>query len=100
MSKENEVLLAETLAELEHLQWMAWAKNLKEREELSPERVERWNKLMIPYSELTEEQKEQDREWVYKTLTKAREAVEKINSIDYPYGADFKRAVIKALGGE
>ncbi len=32
-------------------------------------------------------------------LAKIREAVEGINSIDYPYGADFKRAVIKALGG-
>ncbi len=42
-----------------------------------------------------------DEEYTYgaarQILTKAREAVEGINSIDYPYGADFKRAVIKAL---
>ncbi len=60
--------LREALAELEHEQWIEWAKNLIKRESLSLERIERWNKLMIPYSQLTEEQKDQDRIWADKCL--------------------------------
>ncbi len=38
-----------------------------------------------------------DSKYAKQILAKVREVVEGINSIDYPYGADFKRAVIKAL---
>ena len=34
-----------------------------EKETLSPERVERWNKLMVPYAELSEKYKDYDRKW-------------------------------------
>jgi len=71
----------ERLAEKEHDQWMRWAKNLlPELKQLTQlhlpygdvreagnchcktcERIKRWEKLFIPYSELTEEQKDQDR---------------------------------------
>jgi len=60
--------LREALAKLEHDQWRVWASSLMERELLSPERMERWQKLLIPYAELTEEQKDQDRKWADKAL--------------------------------
>lgn len=41
--------LREKIAELEHEQWMRWAETLILRENLSPNRVERWNKLFVPY---------------------------------------------------
>lgn len=60
--------LIEKLADLEHQQWIAWATTLMEKENLSPERVERWRGLLCPYSELSEEWKEYDREWARKVL--------------------------------
>ncbi len=68
MTKRKEI--REELAELEHEQWIEWARSLMERENLSLDRVERWNKLMIPYLQLTEEQKDQDRIWADKSLLK------------------------------
>lgn len=61
--------LLETLADLEHQQWMDWANTLMAKEpNLTPERIERWKKCMVPYSELTEEMKEFDRIWARKIL--------------------------------
>ena len=60
--------LLERLAELEHEQWMAWAKRIMEAEPISEERQQRWQKYMVPYAELPEEVKEQDREWARKVL--------------------------------
>ncbi len=48
----------EKLAELEHIQWQHYAK-VRNPEHLLVD---------VPYSELTEEQKEQDRVWVRKVL--------------------------------
>lgn len=53
--------MREKIAELEHEQWMRWAETLILRENLSPNRVERWNKLFVPYHELSEEMKDEDR---------------------------------------
>jgi hypothetical protein len=64
----NEKELREQLAELEHEQWVKWSQNLNNVEKLSPERIERWQKLWIPYSKLTEAEKDQDREWADKVL--------------------------------
>jgi hypothetical protein len=58
----------EELAALEHDQWMGWAKDILESEQINKERVERWQELFIPYDELTEEMKEKDREWARKAL--------------------------------
>lgn len=61
--------LIEELAELEHDQWWEWAKNILETEDISKEREERWKeKSFKPYEELTEEQKDMDREWAGKVL--------------------------------
>jgi hypothetical protein len=43
---------------------MAWAKEIVKTENITPERLERWEKdCFKPYEELTEELKEYDREW-------------------------------------
>jgi hypothetical protein len=60
--------IVEKLAALEHDQWMDWAKNILETEEITAERAERWKDLFIPYDELSEEMKELDREWARKVL--------------------------------
>jgi hypothetical protein len=57
----------ERLAALEHEQWLKWAYEIGRTEDLSEERIGRWNRLFLtPYDALTEEEKEQDREWARK----------------------------------
>lgn len=59
----------EAAAEVEHVQWVAWASNLMEREpSLSPERVERWRGLLGEYAGLSDEMKEFDRKWARASL--------------------------------
>ena len=60
--------LLEALAELEHVQWMAWSTNLAETGELSPSRLERWQAFWVAYSQLPEEIKEEDRKWARMVL--------------------------------
>ena len=67
MKKEKELI--EELAELEHKQWWDWAKNILETEDISEERENRWKKESFkPYKDLSEEQKDMDREWAEKVL--------------------------------
>ena len=64
LSKMEEALDIERLAAIEHTQWMAWARTLMDEEpELSASRQDRWQAMMVDYSELPEETKEYDREW-------------------------------------
>lgn len=59
----------EQLASLEHDQWMEWAKSLLKAEPgISKERKERWEKLFVPYKDLSESSKEQDRVYARKAL--------------------------------
>lgn len=58
--------LREALAELEHKQWVTWSQAIAD--EVSTSRRARWRNLWIPYKDLTEEQKDQDREWAVKFL--------------------------------
>lgn len=60
--------VVEKLADLEHKQWMSWAKNILKTENINDERAKRWKDLFVPYNELTEEMKELDREWARKVL--------------------------------
>ena len=61
--------LIEKLAELEHQQWWDWAKNILETEDITEERVKRWKENSFkPYKDLSEEQKDMDREWARKVL--------------------------------
>ncbi len=58
----------ELLAAIEHDQWVEWAQSIAKSEKLSPDRIKRWEKLYVPYDELSEESKEQDRIYARKVL--------------------------------
>jgi hypothetical protein len=58
----------ERLAAIEHDQWMEWAKNILTTENVSAERKARWEKLFVPYDQLSEEMKEFDRVWARKVI--------------------------------
>jgi len=60
--------LREQLAALEHNQWVYWSKTIAHNENLSGERLKRWQKLWIPYEQLTEKEKDSDRVWADKVL--------------------------------
>jgi hypothetical protein len=64
--------LLERLAEVEHEQWVAWARAVAG--EVSPERRARWESFYGPYARLSEEAKEQDRAWARRVLAVLREA--------------------------
>ena len=65
--------LLETLADLEHKQWMAWAKNILKNEDISADREKRWKTLFVPYKDLSEESKDQDREYARKVMRLLKE---------------------------
>lgn len=73
----------ETLAALEHEQWMAWSKSLAAAEPLSAERVERWQRLWVPYADLSEHSKASDRVWAQKALTAVAEPLETTLILEY-----------------
>jgi len=66
--KSDEELI-EKLAALEHEQWMQWAKDILKTEDIKKKRADRWEELFVPYDELTEEMKEEDRKWARKVLS-------------------------------
>ena len=68
MEETKKDSLLEQLAKLEHDQWMEWSKDLAAKENISKERKDRWKKLWIPYAELSEKEKEQDRVYARKIL--------------------------------
>ena len=69
--------IIESLAELEHEQWMKWADTIMQTEKISDSRFARWASCMIPYAELSEEMKEHDRVWARQALAILRKAQEK-----------------------
>jgi len=57
----------EELADLEHKQWAHWTRYMLRN--LTPENIARWEvQIETPYSELSEKEKESDREWARKVL--------------------------------
>ena len=68
--------LRERLAEIEHEQWIAWSKDIAKTEGISEERFIRWQKLWRPYNELTEVEKDQDREWGDKAFLSQLKTIE------------------------
>lgn len=79
----------EKLAEIEHEQWMSWAKSiLPELENLTKNhisicacptcnRIKRWKSFFVSYNELPEKVKEEDRKWARMVLKAIKEAGEK-----------------------
>ena len=63
--------LRERLAALEHEQWAHWTRHLLDH--LTPENVERWRRQIdTPYDQLSEPEKDSDREWADRVLELVR----------------------------
>ena len=69
ISEEMQEKLLEELSELEHKQWMHWAKDILKEEDISEEREERWKKDFKSYKDLPEDVKE----YAEKIIKKLRE---------------------------
>ena len=70
---DEDTRLLEALAALEHDQWRAWAESVLASEDISPERAARWRRFLVPYNELDEDAKEQDRRWARRVLALVKE---------------------------
>jgi len=64
----NNFELIEQLASLEHDQWIYWSKGIAKAENISLERLARWEKLWTLYDHLSEADKEHDRVWARKVI--------------------------------
>lgn len=74
--------ILDSIADIEHQQWIHWSKSLAHRMEIwcnqdwakltfedsVKVQIDKWKKLWKPYKELSREQKEQDREWAEKVI--------------------------------
>lgn len=69
----NKEKFIEILADLEHEQWMHWAKAMIQEGQVSKEKQEQWEKLFVPYKQLSEEAKEHDRFFARKIYQKLEE---------------------------
>lgn len=59
--------IREKLAKLEHRQWVHWTKYMLNN--LTDENISRWKwQCVTPYEQLSEKEKESDREWADKAL--------------------------------
>jgi len=67
LSEKIKEKLIEELADLEHEQWSHWTKYMLDN--LTEENKKKWQKqIKTPYKDLTEKEKDSDREWAEKTL--------------------------------
>jgi hypothetical protein len=65
--------IRERLAALEHEQWAHWTRHLLDH--LTPENIERWRRQIdTPYDELSESEKQSDREWADRVLELIKES--------------------------
>lgn len=58
----------ETLAALEHRQWMHWSQYIAESHDIPVNLREKWEANWVPYSELDDDVKEKDRRWAREVL--------------------------------
>jgi hypothetical protein len=58
----------EKIAEVLHDVWMEWSKEIASSEDISFDRYQRWVGLWVPYKELNNEMKEQDRQLAERVL--------------------------------
>jgi hypothetical protein len=74
--KTNQEDQLERLAALEHEQWIEWSQQIAKTENISEKRLHRWHDLWVPYEDLPEETKEDDRIYarqVLEELSRTRE---------------------------
>ncbi len=68
---KNQKVLREKLANLEHEQWSHWTKYMLDN--LTDENIKRWRKQIdTNYDDLSEKEKDSDREWADKVLKLVR----------------------------
>ena len=66
-SEKYDKKILEELSELEHKQWAHWTEYMLNN--LTDEDIKRWKRqIETPYSELSEKEKDGDREWAEKVL--------------------------------
>lgn len=72
MRVEEAVKYREDLAELEHDQWRSWTKHLMDEfgDELPDNLVDRWEEKQVAYSKLEEDEKDKDRKWADKIISR------------------------------
>ena len=73
ITQKMEEKLLEEISELEHEQWMHWAKEILKEEDISEERAKRWKKDFKDYKDLPEDVKEFDREYAEEVIKKLKE---------------------------
>ena len=66
---KNSDKLLEAVSSVFHDAWVVWSKELAEKEKLSPERLERWQNLWVPYDQLDDKDKESDRKWARRVIS-------------------------------
>ena len=72
--------LRERLAALEHDQWTHWTRYMLAN--LTPENIERWTRqIETPYSELSEKEKDSDREWADKVMSLIQARYKRLSQI-------------------
>ena len=65
---QEPVALLEALSDLEHQQWIKWAKSIIDSEPISEARKQRWLTMMVDYKDLPDNIQEYDREWARKVM--------------------------------
>jgi len=68
MNPAQEKQIFEELSALEHEQWLMWAKDILEKEDISEETRKRWEEYFVPYEVLPEGAKNLDRTFARKSL--------------------------------
>ena len=58
----------EWLAVLAHRLWTHWSQHIAEEEDISQDRLDRWQNLWVPFDELSKEMQEKDEELVERFL--------------------------------
>lgn len=73
-TQQKPVALLEALSDLEHQQWMKWARSIIDSEPISEARKQRWLTMMVDYKDLPDNIQEYDREWARKVMAITRPA--------------------------
>lgn len=66
--EDDHALRTEELAAFAHRLWVHWSTHIAEEENISEDRLDRWEELWTEYENLSEEMKDKDRELVKELL--------------------------------
>ena len=64
----NEEELIDKLADIFHDAWVHWSKTTAQAEMISSKRYLRWRRRWVPYDELPNDMKEENRKWARSAL--------------------------------